>query len=51
MELEFMELKFHLIFFFFFLSLIKHNLILNQLKLDFIKIKFQNKGICLNSFK
>ena len=53
MELEFHEL--HAIFFFFFLSLIGHNLILNQasfsLKLDFKKIEFQNRGTDLYSFK
>ena len=52
MELELHELEFHN---FFFLSFIWHNSILNQLsfrlKLDFIKIKFQNRGMNLNSFK
>ena len=50
-----MELKFYAIFFFFFLSLIRHNLILNptsfSLKLDFEKIEFQNKDTNLYSFK
>ena len=36
---------------FFFPNLIEHNLILNQLKLDFSIIEFQNEGIYLNSFK
>ena len=49
MELELHELELHAIFFFFFfLSLIGQNFILNQasfsLKLDFLKIEFQNKG-------
>ena len=55
MELELYELEFHTkyiyIYIYFFSSLIGHNLILSQSKLDFIKIEFQNKGIYLNSFK
>ena len=56
MELKLHELEFHAsFFFFFFLSFIWHNSILNQssfrLKLDFIKIEFQNRGMNLNSFK
>ena len=39
------------IYIYIFSSLIGHNLILSQSKLDFIKIEFQNKDIYLNSFK
>ena len=48
-------MQFFFFFFFFFKSLIGQNLILNQaifsLKLDFLKIEFQNKGTDLYSFK
>ena len=50
-----MELEFIAIFFFFFLSLIGHNSILNQasfsLKLNFEIIEFQNMGILPNILK
>ena len=46
MKLKVHELELHAIFFF--SSLIGHNLILDQSKLDFIKIEFQNRDIFLN---
>ena len=59
MELEFLEniqveLEFHNFFFFFKFSFRSNSIVQKSsftLKLNFLKIKFQNKGISLNSFR